>query len=198
MLSVNGRNHVIRHVLTPRIFGTPKKLCFWQNHKEMFNQLNSTNWVELHKGHVQELRGEACTTVTGWGHMQEACKLSRMICIYKWAKFNGAHSLRIKCKCQLVVRLKANNYKGDISRYLSFYTNLLGRLQLVPTLWPLPPQTPNIGAPMPDLCVGVIGDVTSRPVWSHLYSEVFSTFGIVFHLSAPWSPSGPRRNSPTW
>ena len=43
MLSVNGRNHVIRHVLILWIFGALKKLCFWQNREEVFNQLNSTN-----------------------------------------------------------------------------------------------------------------------------------------------------------
>ena len=71
MLSVNGKSHVIRHVLTLRIFGAPKKLCFRQNREEVFNQLNSTNWVELHKGYVQESRGE----VTCRGH--------GVICIYK-------------------------------------------------------------------------------------------------------------------
>ena len=58
MLSVNRRSHVIRHVLILRIFGAPKKLCLWQNREEVFNRLNSTNWIELHKGHVQMSRGE--------------------------------------------------------------------------------------------------------------------------------------------
>ena len=64
MLSVNGKSHVIRHVLTLQIFGAPKKLRFWQNREEMFNRHNSTNWVELHKGYMQGSRDE----VTCRGH----------------------------------------------------------------------------------------------------------------------------------
>ena len=52
MLSVNRRSHVIRYVLTLRIFAAPKKLRFWQNCEKVFNQLNFMNWVELYKGHV--------------------------------------------------------------------------------------------------------------------------------------------------
>ena len=88
MLSVNGKNHVIRHVLTLQIFGIPKKLCFRQKHKEVFNQFNSMNWVKLHKGHVQGSRGE----VTSRNHLQGACKLPGVICIYKWAEFNNIDS----------------------------------------------------------------------------------------------------------
>ena len=53
MLSVNGKNHVIRHVLTLRIFGAVKKLRFQQNCEKVLNWLNSTNWAKLHKSHVQ-------------------------------------------------------------------------------------------------------------------------------------------------
>ena len=93
MFSVNGRSHVIRHVLILRIFGASKNLRFRQNPEEMLNRLNSVNWAELHKGHMQESWGE----VTCRGHVerscaQEACKLPKVICIYKWAKFNSAKS----------------------------------------------------------------------------------------------------------
>ena len=37
MLSVNGRSHVIRHVLILRIFDAPKNLRFRQNREEVFN-----------------------------------------------------------------------------------------------------------------------------------------------------------------
>ena len=43
MLSMIKRSHVIRHVLTLWIFGTSKKLYFWQNREEVFNQLNSAS-----------------------------------------------------------------------------------------------------------------------------------------------------------
>ena len=42
--------------------------------------------------------------------------------------FNVRPSLRAKRKCQLIVKLKAIEYKKDISHYLSSYTILLGRL----------------------------------------------------------------------
>ena len=132
MLSVNGRSHVIRHVLTLWIFGAPKKLYFWRNREEVFNRLNSRNWVELHKGHVQgssgevtcrghELRSRAGATCRG--HMQGACELPGVICIYEWWSYNSADSLRVKRRCQLVVRLKAIEcYKGLLC-YLSSSTS---------------------------------------------------------------------------
>ena len=59
-----------------------------------------------------------------------------MICIYKYAEFNGADFLRVKCRCQLVVRLKANKYYQEMFCYLSststsWVSGLLDRL-LVP------------------------------------------------------------------
>ena len=115
MLSVNKRNHVICYVLTLRIFGISKKLCFCWNREEVFNQLNSTNWVKLYKGHIQESRGE----VTCRGHVQGACKLPAVICIYEWAEFNGADSSRVKHRCQLIVRLKAIKCYEGLLCYLS-------------------------------------------------------------------------------
>ena len=53
MLCVNGKSHVIDYVLTLQIFNAPKKLCFWQNHEKMLNQLNFANGAELHKKHMQ-------------------------------------------------------------------------------------------------------------------------------------------------
>ena len=119
MLSVNKKSHVIRHVLTLRIFGAPKKLCFRRNREEVFNWLNSTNWVELHKGHMQRSQGE----ITCGGHVQGACKLPGVICIYKWAEFNGANSSRVKRRCQLIVRLKAIKCYEGLFCYLSSSTS---------------------------------------------------------------------------
>ena len=133
MLSVNGKSHVIRHVLTIRIFGASKKLRFWQNRKEVLNWLNSANWAELHKGYVQGSRGQ----ITCRGHVQGACELPGVICIYEWAEFNGADSSKVKRSYQLVIRLKANKCYYKLLRYLSYYIKLLSRLQLVPTLWSL-------------------------------------------------------------
>ena len=48
--------------------------------------------------------------------------------------FNVKASSRAKCRCQLIVRLKAIKYKEEIFYYLSSYINLLSRLQLVPIL----------------------------------------------------------------
>ena len=37
ILNVNGKSHVLYHVLTIRNFNAPKKLYFWQNREEIFN-----------------------------------------------------------------------------------------------------------------------------------------------------------------
>ena len=48
MLGVNGKCYVIYHILTLQIFGTSKKLHFWQKCEEVFNQLNFANLIELY------------------------------------------------------------------------------------------------------------------------------------------------------
>ena len=123
MLNVNGKSHVICHVLTLRIFGASKKLRFQQNREKVFNRLNFTNWVELHKGHIQGSRDE----VTCIGKV--TCK--RHASCSEWSAFiygwscNSANSSRIKYRCQLVVRLKANKCYQKLLGYLSSYTKLL-------------------------------------------------------------------------
>ena len=57
--------------------------------------------------------------------MQEECKLPRVICIYKWAEFNSADSSRVKRRCQLIIRLKANKCYQELLCYLSYYINFL-------------------------------------------------------------------------
>ena len=51
--------------------------------------------------------------------------MPEVICIYEWAEFNSADSLRIKRRCQLVVKLKANKYYQELLCYLFFYINFL-------------------------------------------------------------------------
>ena len=53
MLSMNGKSHIICYVLTLRIFGTPKKLHCRQNCEGVFNQLNSTNWVDVERPYAR-------------------------------------------------------------------------------------------------------------------------------------------------
>ena len=83
MLSVNGRSHVIRHILTIRIFRAPKKLCFWQNREEVFNWLNSASWAAPGPR----------AGVMGWGHVQGShvevtCK-GHASCLRWFAFMNG-------------------------------------------------------------------------------------------------------------
>ena len=123
MLSVNTKSHVICHVLTLQIFGTPKKLCFWQNCEEVFNWLNFANSVELHKSYIRVSRDEVIcrSEVTFRGYTS---------CL-KWSAFTNIRSLTVrtlqesKCRCQLVVRLKANECYQKLLCYLSSYINLL-------------------------------------------------------------------------
>ena len=104
--------------------------------------INSTPRIELSctkatcRGHGVRSR----TRVTGWGHVQRVYELPGVICIYKWAQFNGADSLRVKRKYQLVVKLKANKYYPKLLSFLSSYINLLNLLNLKACavgFWPL-------------------------------------------------------------
>ena len=72
--------------------------------------------------------------------MQGPRELPGVISVYrveengKSDRFKVKASSRAKRRCQLIVRLKAIKYKEEIFCYLSFYINLLSRLQLVLTL----------------------------------------------------------------
>ena len=78
MLSVNGRSHVIRHVLTLQIFGIPKKLRFWQNRKEMLNRLNFASELSCIKATCRD---------HGMKSRAGDMRVVRVIRIYKWAEF---------------------------------------------------------------------------------------------------------------
>ena len=86
MLSVNGRSHVIRHVLTLQIFGALKKLCFWRNRKEVFNRLNSVSELSCTRAMCRGHGVRSRIGVTGRGHVQGACELLGVIYIYKWVE----------------------------------------------------------------------------------------------------------------
>ena len=120
---------MICHVLRLWIFGTLKKLRFWQNCEKVLNWLNSISWAEFHKGYVQQSRGK----VTCRSHVQGACKLPWVIYIYKRAEFNGADFLKVKYKCQLIVRLKTIEYYKRLLCYLSFLPHTSGLLLIFVT-----------------------------------------------------------------
>ena len=137
MLSANGRSHVIRHVLTLRIFGAPKKLRFRRNREEVFNRFNSTNWVELHKGHVQESRAEVRSRAgVTWKRLRAGgMRVARGDLHLRMGGVITVQTLRVKRRCQLVVKLKANECYQELLRYLSFYNLLVSDLCSGP--WPL-------------------------------------------------------------
>ena len=122
MFIVNRKSHVMRHILTLRIFGTLKKLCFWQNREKVFNQLNSTNWVELHKSHVQGSRSQVTwrdhRVRSRAGGMQVARGNLHL-------QMGRVQQCRLKHRCQLIVRLKTNKCYQKLLHYLSSYTHLL-------------------------------------------------------------------------
>ena len=136
MLSVNGRSHVIRYVLTLRIFSAAKKLRFWQNPKKVLNQLNSANWAELHKSHVQRSRVRSRARVTGWAHVQgsrgEGLRAKGMRVAWRdlHLQMGGVQQLKVKCRCQFVLKLKANKSYQELFYFLSSYINLLNLLKL--------------------------------------------------------------------
>ena len=110
---------MIRHVLTLRIFGALKKLCFWQNREKVFKWFNSTNWVELYKDHVHGSRGEITCMASRAGGMRVArgdlhLQMSGVIIV---------QILQVKRRCQLVIRLKVNKCYQGLLCYLSFYIN---------------------------------------------------------------------------
>ena len=79
---------------------------------------------------MQGSRGEN----TCGGHVEVsrigACELSGVICIYEWVELYTVDSLRVKRRCQLIVRLKANKCYQELLCSLSSYINLLNLLNL--------------------------------------------------------------------
>ena len=125
MLSVNGKSHVIHHVLILRIFGTPKKLRFWQNREEVLNWLNFASWAELHKatykGHGVRSRARA----TSRGHRVRSraggMQIAQSNLYLQMGGVVMVRTLWVKCRCQLVVKLKAIKCYKRLLYYVSFY-----------------------------------------------------------------------------
>ena len=93
MLSVNGKSHVICHVLILQMFGALKKLCFWQNQKNC--SIDSTPRIELSciKAMCRGHRMRSCVGITWRGRVQRACGLPRVICIINGWSYNSVDSL---------------------------------------------------------------------------------------------------------
>ena len=131
MLDVNKKSHVIRYVLILLIFSTLKKLRFWQNCEEVLNWLNSESWAELHKGHILGSQVRSRDMSRG----EVACR-GHASCP-KWFAFtnrwnsNSANSFRVKCSCQLEIRLKAIKCYERLLYYL-FFLPLAYSLSLLP------------------------------------------------------------------
>ena len=209
MFSVKGRSHVLSHVLILRIFGTLKKLRFRQNHEEVFNRRNSANWAELHKatyrGHGVKSRAGA--TCRGYGARLRAgdMQVAQSDLYLQMGGVVTIQTLQVKCRCQLVVRLKANKYYPELLNFLSSYINLLNLLNLKASAvdsWPLAGSKP------------LALDLDLKPLAILVFVLAFgqSFFSKVCHnptalrwLARPWSldwlfatsfvrDSGPLRN----
>ena len=122
----------------------------------------------------------------------------------KGCKFNGADFLKVKRKCQLVVRLKANKYYHGLLCYLSSYINLLnirlcGRLQVPGQFQTFSPwsKTYTGSRPHPMLLVIVIVCmfIQTFAIILGFAKQLFSIVWLIFwldvqlHLASPshWS-----------
>ena len=197
MLSVNGRSHVIRHVLTLQIFDVPKKLCFRRNREEVFNWLNSTDWVDYTKATCRD-HGVRSRAGGMWVTRDD---------LHLWMDgIITVQTLWIKRRCRLVVRLKANKCYQELLPSLSFYINFLNI---------------RLFAQVSGFCVSAIGDITvTTPkfvlivsliilLWLHCSGRIVDCFDCIcarkcflllvsFSLIAPQTASGFRQNSSPW
>ena len=172
MLSVNGKSHMIRHVLVLRIFGALNKLRFWQNHEEVLNWLNSASELSYTKATCRGHKVRSRAGVTGWGHMQGlhtgGMQVAPSDLHLEIGRVITVQALWVKRRCQLVVRLKANKCYQKLLNSLSFYINFLNFLNLKAFV------------------VGSCPLAGSRPLVSNpdLRSQ---TFGYTYTCSCVWS-----------
>ena len=111
-------------MLTLPNFDVLKNLCFWQNREKVFNWLNSASRVgganTLGSGFVQEL----CARVICRGHAnypEWIVFINRQITNREGYEIGfNLDSLRVKHRCQLVVRQKAIKCYKRLFYYLSF------------------------------------------------------------------------------
>ena len=149
--------------------------------------------------------------VTRWGHVQGECELFGVMCIYKWAKFNNADFLRVKRRCQLVVRLKAKEYYLELLSFLSSYINFLNLLNLKASAvgsWPLAgSRLLALDSDLRPLAILILvfaigesfhGKVCCNPTVLRWVAWFDYIIWSIFCIISPWSLSGLRRNSPLW
>ena len=118
MLSMDRKNYMIRHLRTPWFFNASKSCAFGETLKMYL--INSTpwvglNWVRSRTGVTWVTRSDKCSPGTG--------KAVRGI--DKSDGFKVRAFLRVKCMCQLIVKLKAIECYRELLCYLSSYINLL-------------------------------------------------------------------------
>ena len=92
--------------------------------------INSTPRVGLYQGHVQGSQGE----VTCKGHVERlyagGTQVARDDLLLQVGGVITMQTFWVKCRCQLVVKLKANKYYQELLCFLSSYINLLNLLNL--------------------------------------------------------------------
>ena len=161
---------------------------------KVLNQLNSASELSCTRATFRGHGIRSHVGVTWRGHVQRVSKLPGVICIYKWFELYSADFSRVKRRCQVVVRLKANKRYQELLCYLSSYINLLN-IRLCLGLWSLrkcywqcnhtricPDCIADYIALIIDLIVERIARAVSliASLWLYLCSKVFFAFGIIF------------------
>ena len=119
--------------------------------------------------------------------------------------YNGADSLRVKHRCQLVIRLKANKYYPEFLSFLSFYINLLNLLNLKASAvssWPLAGSRPLVSDPdLRPLAVFVLILAFSQSFFGKVCCDPTALGWVTRPRSSDWlfatlfvCDSGPLRN----
>ena len=122
---MNRKSHIIRHLLTLQIFSASKSCAFGKTVKKCSIDLTWQIKLSCTKVTCRSHKVKLRAGVTCRNYVQGACKLPKVICIYKWVELYKVDSSKIKYKCQLVVRIKANECYQELLSYLSFYNFLV-------------------------------------------------------------------------
>ena len=106
-----------------------KKFCFWRNLEEMLNWLKSARWIELEnshmKSHVRWLYAKMIVDTTNWTKSRKD----------KFIKLQNNNSLKVKCECQLIVRLKVIKSIEELFCFLSSYIKYQSSIFYSPRLF---------------------------------------------------------------
>ena len=178
--------------------------------------LSAKSWRGVQLTQLHELSWAAQRPragVTGWGHVQGSRAGGMRVARGDLHLRMGGvivQTLRVKRKCQLVVRLKANECYQELLRYLSSYINLLN-IRLCLGLWPLRKCYWRYNRYHPRVCLDhIAGHIALIALlwpyrWSYCFdcialialialtvslvvslwfscSEVFSAFGIILTI----------------